>query len=333
MTKKYTAKISPKNKLFADKVRKLVKKYNIIGVVDVESLPAPQFQKIRATVKKTAEILIVKKNIINLVFSEIESSHNGISKLSDKMTGVVGLIFTNDNPFTMYKFIKRNKSSAPAKPGSIAPKDIVIPAGPTPFAPGPIIGELGSFKIKAGISNGKVEIKQDSLVAKEGDEISAGLAGILTRLGIEPMEVGLNIKAIYENGVIYERKVLDVDEEAILNDLREESRRAFSLSLGLGYITKENISYLIGNAGRNSISLGIGIDYPSSDTINQLLQKAKIQSNNLGAKLPEDLRPAGVELSTTVSTNVDNEEPKNEKKEEKEVPKVDAAAGLGSLFW
>jgi len=35
------------------------------------------------------------------------------------------------------------------------------------------------------------------LVAKEGDIITGALAGILTRLGIEPMEVGLNIKAIF----------------------------------------------------------------------------------------------------------------------------------------
>ena len=47
----------------------------------------------------------------------------------------------------------------------------MIPAGPTPFAPGPIIGELGMLKIKAGIEAGKVVIKEDAHVAKKGDVI------------------------------------------------------------------------------------------------------------------------------------------------------------------
>ena len=328
----YQPKISPKNRLFADKVRALAKEYKIIGVVDVESLPAPQFQKIRATINKTAKVLIVKKNIINLVFAELEKTHPGISKLADKMTGVVGLVFTNDNPFTLYKFVKKNKSSAPAKAGSIAPADIVVPAGPTSFAPGPIIGELGAFKIKAGINAGKVEIKEDSLVAKEGDEISGDLAGILTRLGIEPMEVGLNIRAIYEDGTIYGRDVLDVDEEAILADLANEAARCNALAIGLKYFTKENISHFIGIAGSDSLALGVGIAYPAAETINRLLSKASAQGNGLALSLPEDVRPAGVAevAAAPVSTPVENEGSKVEEK--KEEPKVDAAAGLGGLF-
>lgn len=327
----YQSKISPKNKVYADKIRALAKKYKIIGVVDVESLPAPQFQKIRATINKTAKVLIVKKNIINLVFGELEKTHSGIKKLEEKMTGVVGLIFTNDNPFTLYKFVKKNKSSAPAKAGSIAPTDIVVPAGPTSFAPGPIIGELGAFKIKAGINAGKVEIKADSLVAKEGDEISGDLAGILTRLGIEPMEVGLNIKAIYEEGTIYGRDVLDVDEEAILADLVNEAARCHALSIGLKYFTKENITHFVGEVGRDSLALGVGVAYPAAETISRLLSKADAQGNGVALSLPENVRPAGVAAAAPVSTPVvDNEGSKVEEK--KEEPKVDAAAGLGGLF-
>lgn len=331
MTQKYNAKISPRNKVYADKVRALAKKFSIIGVVDVQGLPAPQFQRIRGNIKKTAEIMIVKKNIINLVLSELEKSHPGISALSEKMIGVVGLIFTNDNPFTLYKFVKKNKSSAPAKPGSIAPKEIIVPAGPTSFAPGPIIGELGALKIKAGISAGKVEIKADSPVAKEGDVISATLAGVLTRLGIEPMEVGLNIKAIYEGGTLYDRAILDVDEDAILNDIKSQALNCFKLSIGLKYYTKENISHFISTATNDSLGLGVGVAYPAAETIGRLLSKASAQGNGVALGLPEDVRPAGVAAATPVSTTtvVENEGSKTEVKEE---PKVDASAGLGSLF-
>lgn len=329
----YSPKISPRNKVFADKLRAFAKEYSIVGVVDVEGLPAPQFQRIRATLKGKVEVLIIKKNLIELVLSDLEKTYKGISELTKSMNGVVGLIFTNDNPFTIYKFVQKNKSSAPAKSGQVAPKDIVVPAGPTSFAPGPIIGELGALKIKAGINAGKVEIKEDAIVAKEGETISQELAGILSRLGIEPMEVGLNIKAVYEDGLIYKRDTLDVDEEAILNDLKNEASRCFQLAIGLKYFTKENITHFVGEAARDSLGLGVGIAYPAAETISRLVSKANAQMAGLSMSLPEEVRPAGVTVSAApvaTENSVANEEPKKEEK--KEEPAADAAAGLGDLF-
>ncbi|MDA3855210.1 MAG: 50S ribosomal protein L10 [Candidatus Woesearchaeota archaeon] len=330
---KYRPKISPRNEVFADKIRTFAKKYSIVGVLDVEGLPAPQFQRIRASLKKNAEVLIVKKNLIKLVLGELEKTYPGIKNLENSMQGIVGLVFTNDNPFTLYKFVKKNKSSAPAKAGSIALGPIVVPAGPTSFAPGPIIGELGAFKIKAGINAGKVEIKEDSPVAKEGDVISGALAAILTRLGIEPMEVGLNIKSIYEDGTIYTRSVLDVDEDAILADMRTLASNAAKLAYGLNYVTKDNISMFIGKAARDSLGLGVGIAYPAAGTLSKLFAKANAQMSGVASQLPEDIRPAGLATAAPVaaagqdSANA-NEEPQKEEKK----PEEDASASLGGFF-
>lgn len=329
----YKPKISPRNKVFADKVKKYADEYDIVGVVDVTGLPTPQFQRIRATISKTAKVLIVKKNIIELVLEDLEKSKPGIKQLIENLNGVVGLVFTNDNPFTLYKFIKKNKSSAPAKAGQSAPNDIVVPAGPTSFAPGPIIGELGALKIKAGINAGKVEIKEDAVVAKEGEEISEALAGILSRLGIEPMEVGLNIKSVYEAGTIYKKSVLDVDEDEILAQLRGAASDSFKLSIGLDYYTSENISHFLTEAGRDSLGLGVGIVWPSAQTIKRLLTKANSQGVGLGSTLPEDIRPAGMAVAAPVAAETSsaaNEESASEEK--KEEPEADAASGLGDLF-
>ena len=335
ITKDYKAKISPKNQAFAQKIRTLAKEYKIIGMLDVEGLPAAQFQKIRASLKgNKSEILIVKKNIVELTLKEIETTHKGVSKLLETMTGIVGLIFTNNNPFTLYKTVKKSKSAAPAKAGQIAPTDIVVPAGPTPFAPGPIIGELGALKIKAGINAGKVEIKEDAIVAKEGDTITMELAGVLSRLSIEPMEVGLNIKSIFENGTIYTRSVLDVDEDAILADLKAQVSDSFKLAIGLNYVTKDNVGHFIAESARDSLGLGVGIAYPAAETIKQLVSKASAQMSGVANNLPEDIRPAGIvsaSATPVASNNTDaNEEPKKETP--KKEPAVDAAAGLGGLF-
>jgi large subunit ribosomal protein L10 len=329
----YVPKVNRRNQMFAQKIKELADKYSILGVVDVHGLPALQFQRIRASLKGKAEVLIVKKNLIELVFDELEKTHSGISELKGKLNGIVGLVFTNDNPFVLYKMVQKSKSSAPAKKGSIAPKDIVVPAGPTGFAPGPIIGELGSFKIKAGINAGKVEIKEDAVVAKEGEDISGKLAEILTRLAIEPMEVGLNIKAVYEDGLIFTRDVLDVDVDEVLNNLKVASSDSFKLSVGLDYFTKDNMSYFLGEATKDSLGLGVGLSYPAKETLSRLVGKANSQMVGLANVLPDEVRPAGLAVAQSAvpvveeSNSTANEEPKKE-----ESSQEDPAEGFGSFF-
>lgn len=327
----YTAKVNARNDSFAKKIRDLSSKYTIIGIVDVTGLQSLQLQRIRSSLKKTAKVLIVKKNLIEIVLNELEKSRPGISKLLGNNSGIIGLVFTNDNPFKLYKFVKKNKSSAFAKAGQQAPKEIVVPAGPTTFAPGPIIGELGALKIKAGITAGKVEIKADAVVAKEGDIITAQLAGILTRLGIEPMEVGLNIKAIYEGGTIYSRNVLDVDETVILNTLKAEANACFKLSVELGFYTKENVEYILSRAGRSALGLGVEVAYPAAETIKQLVSKANAQGTGVALTLPEGIRPAGVAaIAAPVVAGVPAANEASKKKTEEQP--ADVAGGFGGFF-
>ena len=334
----YSPKINPRNKKFADKLRELSSQYSIIGVVDVTNMPAPQFQKIRKQITGRAEVVVVKKTIINLILNELESSKPGITNLLNKLDGVVGLIFTNENPFKLYKFLNDNKSSAPAKAGSISPKEIVVEAGPTEFAPGPIIGELGALGIKAGVNQGKVEVKSDAVVANEGDEISEQLATILGRLGIEPMEVGLNIKAIYEDGVIYGRDVLEVDQEETIATLSSAATEAFKLSVELEHYTSENIEYFLSNSGRDSMALAVGIEHPAPEVMDLLISKANAQMSGLALKLPENVRPAGIAVaaapvaSGSNSSGANEESSQEDNKKDDNDKETDVAEGLGSLF-
>lgn len=330
--KNYKPKISKKNEFFANKIRDLSKKYSIIGIIDVESLPASQFQRIRSSIKKDAEVLILKKNIIELVLKELEKNNKGIKELISRLSGVVGLIFTNSNPFLLFKTVKKNKSTAPAKAGQIALGNIVVPAGPTNFAPGPIIGELGALKIKAGITSGKVEIKEDTIVAKEGDEISKNLAGILTRLGIEPMEVGLNIKAIYEKGIIFLRSVLDIDEKEILNNLKQEALNSFLLSIGLNYYTKQNKDFFISTCARNSFNLALKLNYITQSTLSPLILKAYSQMNNLASNLPKELITGNIAQTSATENVVTLENSPSVNEEENKQIKKEPDINLSDLF-
>ena len=131
----------------------------------------------------------------------------------------------------------------------------MVLAGPTPFHPGPIIGELGQIGIKATIVEGKVAIKEDCVVVKEGQVISTQVANILARLGIEPMEIGINVLAALENGIIYGKDVLSVDEEEYKKNIVAAFNSALNLAVKIGYTTKDNIKVFISKAVRESKAL------------------------------------------------------------------------------
>ena len=65
--------------------------------------------------------------------------------------------------------MEATKTAAPAKPGDIAPEDILVKAGDTPFKPGPIVGELQKAGIPAAIEGGKIVIKKDKVLVKKGE--------------------------------------------------------------------------------------------------------------------------------------------------------------------
>jgi len=263
----------------------LIDRNNIIGIVNMENLPAKQLNNMRAQLRGRVTLLMTKKRFIKLALEQ--SKKENIKELEEYIKGMPALLFTNENPFALFKLIKQNKSTAPIKPGQRAPKDIVVSAGPTSFSPGPIIGELGSFRIKAGIEAGKVVIKEDAVVAKEGDVVNDKLAGLLTRLGIEPMEVGLDLVAVYEKGSILTKEVLDIDEEAYLEDIRRAAGEALSLTMFAAIPLKENIELLLSKAHNDAYTIAREADILTSETVKEKLAEAEAQMRALKTRIPD----------------------------------------------
>ena len=261
----------------------LVKEYPIIGVVNMENLPAPQLQNMRAQLRKNAVLTMTKRRLIRIAFEQSKEEKKGIEKLNEFLGGMPALIFTKENPFRLSRTLNKSKSPAPAKAGQIAPNDIVIHKGPTPFAPGPFIAELSMAGIKSGVESGKIAVKEDTVVAKKGDKIKPKVAEILTRLQIHPMEVGLSLAAVYENGVIYTRDILSISDAEYADRLSNASRWAFNLAMYSHYPTKSTISYLLGNADKDAKALGVERKIFDKGIIEILIGKAHNQVKGLSS--------------------------------------------------
>ncbi len=253
----------------------LLEKYKIIAVADMTNMPSVQLQKMRSTLKDSVVIKMSKKSLILIAIDNIKSKHN-IVLLKEYVRGMPALLLTNDNPFKLAKILNNNKSAAPAKGGQIAPNDILIKAGPTSFPPGPIIGELAQIGLKAGIVDGKVAIKEDKIIVYAGEVIPQQVAGILTRLGIEPMEIGINLTAAYENGVIFANNILSVDQKKFILNLKNVIVSALNLSVYIAFPTKENINVLIKKAIIQTKALENKIGLSNLDEIKKKIKLTEI---------------------------------------------------------
>ena len=237
-------------------VAKAMQSSPIIGVLNMEGLPAAQLGQMKSKLRGSVDILMTRRLLINRALKEVQKP--GIEKLQEYIDkGMPALLFTKENPFALFKTLKKSKSRAAAKPGQTAPYDIVIPAGPTPFTPGPVISEFAQIGVKAGVEGGKVAVKQDAVVAKAGEPIKGPVASMLARLGIEPMEIGLNLVAVYENGTVYKANILDIDEEAFMNKLVGAATEALNLAVEAAYPTADTTELLVQKAWREAKTVAI----------------------------------------------------------------------------
>ncbi len=308
MSAEKTSKAAEYKKKEVEGLVKLIQNHKVIGILNMEGMPAPQLQRMRAQFRGKALIYMSKLRLIKFAVDKAKESKKGLEKLGEFLKGMPALLLTNENPFKIASQINKSKTPAPAKAGQEATKEIIIPPGPTPFAPGPIISELSSIGLKTGVEGGKVAIKEEFVAAKEGDKIPAKVADVLTKLGIEPMEVGLNLVAIYEDGTVYKKDVLSLDEETFLGMIKEAAAQSKALAVEISYAAKEIITLMLGKA--HIIAKKVNDSLPEAE-IKASGEKKKVEEGKKEEINEEKKVPSAHELAKKPAKVKDNME-KNE---------------------
>lgn len=226
-----------------EKLADLLKSYPVIGILNLYKTPANALQKIKKELKGKAVIKVAKKSTL---LRALEKS--GKTGLKDFITDYPALMLANLDPFRLYLFLQKKKTPAAAKPGDIPSKDIEVKAGPTDLPPGPAISSLTKAGLPAKVEAGKIAIMKDKVVCKAGEKVSLDLASALQLLKLEPMEIGLNAVVFEENGIVYKKEQLFIDEEKLLNDIQIAIHNAFNLSINANYPTKETVGFMLAKA-------------------------------------------------------------------------------------
>jgi len=326
---------------YVEDLKKVIEASPVIGIVNVSGIPAPQLQKMRANLRGKMTLLVAKNNLLLLALNDMDKDKKGVGDLVELIDGQCAIVGSTDNPFKLYKVMEATKTAAPAKGGELAPDDIDIKAGETPFKPGPIVGDLQQAGIPAAIEGGKVVIKKSKTLVKAGEPIPAIMAQMLTKLEILPMTVGMDLKGVFEEGIVFKSDVLAIDEEQFMGNLFGAIGGSFNLACQIGYATPLTIRPLITKASSESMNLAIFAGITNKETIEQLLGLVSGKMMALASQVPDalddELKEKMGAASKAAAAAAPADEPAEEKKdepdeEEEEVSEEDAAAGLGALF-
>lgn len=304
------------------RIQKLIEQFNCIGLARIEKVPAKALHNLRDTLRGDVVITVSKKKLLRRAFEA--SKKPNLVELADQITGITALLFTNMNPIKLAQYLESKAVKGPAKPGDVAPSDIVVKAGDTKLAPGPIISELTqNLKVQTMIKGGTIHIRADAVTHHKGDVINEKQAQLLSRLGIEPMTIKLDFYSAWENGEILPEEVLHLNEEEILGNVRLAASQALNLALSLNIITDETITPMIQKAARNAIGLALELPIFVPELLDQYLAKATRQATVVNAAA------FGLEIAQPSASSEEDasKEEEPEKEEEESEP-----TGLGSLF-
>lgn len=302
------------NRTYSDKkikyhktMNRLLDEYKKIVVVGVDNVQSAQLQAIRMQLRGTAEMLLGKNTMMKKVLTNRRDAEDATDRdkhLWEKFVAEgllklnVGLIFTNAELTKVKEVIDNNLIQAPARQGSVAPVDVVVPAGNTGLEPTKT-SFFQALNIGTKITKGTVEILKDVQVVTEGDKVGSSEATLLQMLKIKPFHYGLEILTIYDEGNVYGAWVLSITDELMMEKCSGAINNVTCLSLGLGIPTILSAPHTVMNAFKNC--MGLALSEPFADYEVSGLGSAEFKEAVLNGPSPDALAAAAAASSSSAA--------------------------------
>ena len=246
---------------FVEELKKEIRASKVVATASLQNLPAKHLNSIKKKIGGKATLAFGRSKLLKRALAE--ANPEASKELLKYMVGNCAIMLANESVFGIAKVLRQSKSKTKAKPGQLAPSDIIVQAGETSLPPGPVLTELKQAGIQAKIQGPKVVITADAVVARKGEPIKPAVVAILSKLSIEPMEVGMSLKAAYEDGMVFTREVLDLDDQYWLGSLALAHQQAVNLSVKAEIFNKYSTELLIQKAAREANALQTVIDSKS----------------------------------------------------------------------
>ncbi len=313
----------------------------VVAVVDVSGVPASNMIDMRNTLRDRMSITMAKKSLMKIAWADSGRPADEFDSLLDGAEQPCVVHSSSMNAFEIFSELEKTRQGRPAKAGEKFPEDVTIPAGPTEFGPGPIVGEFNAVGIPAKIDKGKVAIQKETTF-EQGQEISADLGIMLSKLGINPIEIGLILTGAIEDGHIFYSSDLDLDTDGLRQDIISATSGAFNLACNVSWFSSITTPTLISKASGEALSVAIEAGIINDETATIIISKAKnsalalagqLDSSALDEELLAALGAASHSAEVAPSEATESEEAEEAPPVEEEEEEEDAGfGGLGDLF-
>ena len=243
---------------YFEKMEGLLDMYSKIFIVSCDNVGSKQFQQIRIALRGEAVVLMGKNTMMRKVLAAYIAKHPGhpYELLLPKIMGNIGFVFTNGDLGKVRELIEDNRVPAPARVGAIAPIDVVVPPGPTDCDPGQT-NFFQTLQIATKIVKGRIEITSPVNLLKAGDKVGNSEAVLLQKLNINPFDYGLVITDVYDNGSMFNVKVLDLTDEDLSFKFCAALNAISSICLQIGYPTTASVPHSVANAFKSLVAIAV----------------------------------------------------------------------------
>jgi len=267
-----------------EEIKSIMQQYRVLGVASLQKVRSAQLQELRRKLEDSVYLRVIKNTVMRRAIAECKNKP-GLEGLEGHLKGSNIFLLTNLNPFRLALLLQRSRVKTTAKAGDIAAQDVIVPAGNTGLPPGPIISQFSAVGLPTRIEAGSVWVTHDTLVLEKGGIIEARLASVLSKLGLKPVEAGLTLKALYDDGLIITEEQMQLNLEEVKQSVEEAHALALNLSLNATFPTSENMALLLQAGHNEAYALALNGWILTSDTIAALIRKAHMEMLNLHSKL------------------------------------------------
>eukprot|EP00766_Chilomastix_caulleryi_P002932 gnl/Chilomastix_caulleri/396.p1 GENE.gnl/Chilomastix_caulleri/396~~gnl/Chilomastix_caulleri/396.p1 ORF type:complete len:314 (+),score=120.14 gnl/Chilomastix_caulleri/396:48-989(+) len=303
---------------YFNEAEKLFKEYKSVLVCEIDNVGSRQIQEVkRDLIGKAIGFKCVNSFVYRIINHKFPERHD-LKELTHHLSGNNYFFFTNGNVKEIAETITANHREAAAKPGQIAPCDVVIPAMVTKLDPSQSSFFI-SLNIPTKLNKGNVEIVRDIELIKTGDKVTAGQVSLLQKLNMMPFFFSIKVTHVLENGMYYPASALKITDDK-LEEMTEEAIKTFTaLSLATNYATLPAVPHIVSRTIRKLLGLGIATSYECEEL------------NGVREFLADPSRFAVAEVVEAPKDNKKVEEKREEKKEEVE-EEEEEVFGFGGLF-
>ena len=321
-------------------LKEIISSPGVVGIIDIGGVPAKNMLDMRSSLKGIVSMTMAKKTLMRIAWKEAGRSTEELEVLFEGAAQPCIVHSDSLNAYQLFDELKKTRQGRAAKEGELAPSDIIVPAGPTEFAPGPLVGEFNAVGIPAKIDKGKIAIQKETKVVSAGEPMSADLGMMLAKLGINPIEIGLILIGAIEEGLLLPADDLDLDLDGLKDDISNATSRAFNLACNAHWFSTATTPVLLAKASSESLAVAVEAGIVNDKTAELFVMRANARMMALASQLDssaldEGLTAALGAVSSAVvvaseTTESDAGTPATEEEEEEE--EETGFGGLGDLF-